>query len=145
MSDIVISLNNNIIPSPTKYAKNYHGFSDSNNETIRYLFELVINGEVITKKQFRNLEEVKYSHLIKLNHKILLSNIDSYKASVCIYPSNDKEIYEIEGEINKNESSSTQRSNNMYIEFTKNDMGYAMCSCFYTGFDNNKIFVSPPN
>ena len=145
MSDIVVTLNNKTQPIPIKYAKSTHGFSDPNNETSKYLFELVINGQTIGKKYFRNLEETKYSHLIKLNHKILLGDINSYKASVSIYPSDFPLTYELEGLINKEESSSTQRSDNIYIEFTKNDMGYAMCSCFYTGLDHNKIFASPPN
>jgi hypothetical protein len=42
-------------------------------------------------------------------------------------------------------SNSTACSNQLYIEFTKNSSGYAMCSCFYTGLDQNKIFASPPN
>jgi len=145
MSDIVVSLNNKTQPIPIKYAKSYHGFSDSNNDTSRYLFELVINGQVIGKKYFRNLEENKYSHLIKLGHKIMLSEIKSYKASVSIYPSETPLTHELEGEINQNESSSTQRNDNLYIEFTKNGMGFTMCSCFYTGLDQNKIFASPPN
>ena len=121
-----------------------------------YLFELVINGQIIGKKYFRNIEETKYSHIIKLNHKIKLSDINSYKASVSIYTNNidytnfsgdssNSLSFELEGLINQEESCSTQRSTNLYIEFTKNDMGYALCSCFYTGLDHNKIFASPPN
>ena len=145
MSDIVITLNTKTQPIPIKYAKTTHGFSDPNNETSRYLFELVINGQTIGKKYFRNLEEAKYSHLIKLNNKIQLGEINSYRASVSIYPADLPMIYELEGQINKEQSSSTQRSDNLYIEFTRNDMGFAMCSCFYTGLDHNKIFASPPN
>ncbi len=80
-----------------------------------------------------------------MNHKIQLAEINSYKASVSIYPADLPMTYELEGQINKDQSSSTQRSDNIYIEFTKNDMGFAICSCFYTGLDNNKIFASPPN
>ena len=145
MSDIILTLNNKTDSIPIKYTRNCYGFSDPNNETSRYLFELIINGQTIGKKYFRNLEEIKYSHLIKLNHRILLSSIQSYKASVSIYPSELLMSYELEGMINQNESSSNQRSDNLYIEFTKNDMGYAICSCFYTGLDHNKIFASPPN
>lgn len=145
MSDTVVTLNNKSQPIPIRYAKKTYGFSDPNNETSRYLFELIINGQSLGKKYFRNLEESKYSHLIRLNHRIQLAEINSYKASVSIYPSDLPMTYELEGQINKEQSSSTQRSDNLYIEFTKNDMGFAMCSCFYTGLDNNKIFASPPN
>ena len=95
-------------------------------------------------KYFRSLEDNKYSHLIKLNHMIKLKDIKSYTATLTIIPSDLQHNFELEGIINKNESSSTQRSMNMYIEFTQNDMGNAMCSCFYTGLDHNKIFASPP-
>lgn len=145
MSDTIVTLNTKTQPIPIRYAKTQHGFSDPNNETARYLFELIINGEVIGKKYFRNLEENKYSHMIRLPHKIKLCDIRSYKASVSIHPSEIPLTYELEGQINQMESSSTQRSDTIYIEFTKNDMGYAICSCFYTGLDQNKIFASPPN
>ena len=145
MSDIVVTLNTKTQPIPIRYAKKTHGFSDPNNETSRYLFELIINGQSIGKKYFRNLEEIKYSHLIRLKHQIQLVEINSYKVAVSIYPAELPMTYELEGHISRDESSSTQRSDNLYIEFTKNDMGYAMCSCFYTGLDNNKIFASPPN
>jgi hypothetical protein len=75
---------------------------------------------------------------------IKLNDIKSYIATLTIIPSDLQHNFELEGVINKNESSSTQRSMNMYIEFTQNDMGNAMCSCFYTGLDHNKIFASPP-
>jgi hypothetical protein len=140
----VVSLNNTSQPKPIKYAKNKHGFGGNDADNNQYLFELVINGENIGKKYFHNLESTKYSHLIKITHKILLNDIDTYKASITVNPNDSPMTYEMEGIINKNESSSTQRSTNMYIEFTKNDNGYCMCSCFYTGLDGNKIFASPP-
>ena len=145
MSDTVVTLNNKTMPIPISYAKSNHGFSDSHNDTSRYLFELIINGQSIGKKYFSNIEETKYSHMITIKHKIKLSDIISYKASVSIYPSESIFSYELEGEIDQNHSSSTQRTDTLYIEFTQNDNGYALCSCFYTGLDMNKIFASPPN
>jgi len=133
------------LPININYKRNSYGFSDPSNENNRYLFELIINGQIIGRKYFGNLEDIKYSHLIKLNHKIKLTSIENYKVSVTIIPSDNNILYELEGNINQYESSSTQRSNSLYIEFTKNDIGYAMCSCFYTGLDYNKIFASPPN
>lgn len=145
MSDTVICLNNRTKPICIPYAKSTHGFSDNFNDSNRYLFELVINGVIIGKKYFSNLEETKYSHLIKISHQIKLTDIQSYKASVSIYPSEDNISYELEGKINQEQSCSTQRNENIYVEFTKNDSGYALCSCFYTGLDHNKILATPPN
>ena len=158
MSDTIITLNNKTNPMNIKYVKSPHGFSDSHFNSTKYLFELIIKGETndnttvnLAEKQsfsgtkyFRSLEDNKYSHLIKLNHMIKLKDIKSYTATLTIIPSDLQHNFELEGIINKNESSSTQRSMNMYIEFTQNDMGNAMCSCFYTGLDHNKIFASPP-
>ena len=145
MSDIVISLNNKSQPIPIKSSKNCYGFADFNNNMPLYLFELTINGENIGRKYFKNLEEMKYSHLIKLDHKIILENIEKYKLLVSVYQSDIDYVYELEGKINKYYSSSIARNNDLYIEFTKNSLGYALCSCFYTGLDQNKIFASPPN
>jgi hypothetical protein len=145
MSDSVISLNNKSQPILIKKSKKCYDFSKFDDNTPRYFFELTINGENIGKKYFRNLEEIKYSHLIKLDHKIILENIDKYKLLVRIYKSGINYLYELEGKINQCHSSSTARSNELYIEFAKNSLGYALCSCFYTGLDKNKLFVSPPN
>ena len=97
MSDTINSLNNKSLPVKINYSKNYYGYSDSNNNTNKYLFELIIYindsdnilvspkninvnksefyrdnksiDDKIKTKYFRNVEELKYSHLIKLNHK----------------------------------------------------------------------------
>ena len=143
MSDTIVNLNNMTQPVSIKYSKNYHGFSDSNTNMQKYLFELIIKGD-FGLRYFKNIEHAKYSHLIKLNDKIKLNEIYSYTASISILPSDNPQNFELDGKINQDESSSTQRSENMYIEFTQNDMGNTMCCCFYTGADNNKIFASPP-
>ena len=145
MSDIVVTLNNKTQPIPINYARNNYGYSDFNNNTNKYLFQLFIYGKNIGKKYFRNLEDNKYSHLIDLYHKINLADIEFYKVSVSTFPSELPTIYNLNGKINQNESSSTQRNDNLYIEFTQNDNGFTICSCFYIGMDHNKIFVSPPN
>jgi len=145
MSDIILNLNNISRAISIQYSKNYHGFSNPDNDTKKYLFELIINGQIIGKKYFRNLEEIRYSHLIKLEHKIKFSSIQNYKTSISIYPNEYPQIFELEGIINQNETTSTHKTENIYIEFTQNNNGYALCSCFYVGLDNNKIFASPPN
>jgi hypothetical protein len=143
--DNIICLNNKTQPIKILYEKNYHGFSDSNNDILQYLFELIIQTKFGDIKYFRNLEDNKYSNLIKLEHKIKLNDIKSYKASLSLIPSKNSDICELEGDINQNESSSTNNKNNLYIEFTKNNSGYTLCSCFYTGMDQYQIFASPPN
>jgi hypothetical protein len=145
MTDIIISLNNKSEPIPIKYVKNNYGFSDPNINPNKYLFELIIYGENIGMKYFRNLEDNKYSDIILSEHKIKLSNINTYKLSVSIYPTDNLLYYELEGEINKEETYTCKLQNNLYIEFSQNKEGYVLCSCFYKGTDANKIFATPPN
>ena len=144
MSESIVSLNNNIYLIPKKYKNNIYGFSDFNNLS-QYIFSLSINGNKIKNINFKNIEDTKYSHLIKIDDQIKLDDIESYKVSVKILANNITSYYELEGNIIHNQSSSTQNNNNLYIEFTQNENGYAICSCFYTGLDYNKLFVSPPN
>jgi hypothetical protein len=145
MTDNIISLNNKSLPVSIKYSKSNHGYSNFDNNNIKYLFELVINGNIIGSKYFRNLEDTKYSHLITLNHIIKLNDIKTYKASIKLFPSNTNIPDSISGVINHDQTFSNQKGDNIYIEFTRNDSGYALCTCFYTGLDHNKIFASPPN
>jgi hypothetical protein len=135
----------NTSPKNINYTKNVHGFGGDSSCNTKYLFELVIDGKNIGKKYFRNLEDNKYSHLIRVINQIRLEDVESYKVSVSVYPSDRNIYYNLEGRINQMESSSIGRCENIYIEFTKNDNGYALCSCFYTGYDHSKIFASPPN
>ena len=144
MSDTVVTINNMSKPLNIRYAKNYNGFSDSNFGSNKYMFELIIRGKNIGVQYFKNIENTKYSHLIKLKDMVKLSDIESYIATLSIYPSDNMVNFELEGKINQSESNSTQRSQHMYIEFTQNDNGNALCSCFYVGADNMKIFASPP-
>lgn len=144
MSDSIISLNNKIYLIPKKYNNNFYGFSDFKNIS-QYIFSLIINGNKINNINFKNIEDTKYSHLIKIEDQIKLHDIETYKVSVKILANNITSDFELEGNIIHNQSNSTQRDNNLYIEFTQNENGYTICSCFYTGLDYNKLFVSPPN
>lgn len=145
MSDTVTNLNNLLYSIPIKYKNNNHGFSDFNNNMSQYIFSLTINGRKINNINFKNIEDTKYSHLIKVDDRIKLNDIEFYNVSVNILSNNNSYEFELEGSIIHNHSYSSQRTNNLYIEFTQNDNGYAICTCFYTGFDYNKLFVSPPN
>ena len=64
MSDIIL---NNTKPITIKYSKSLYGFSDSNSNSNKYLFELIIKGVNIGTMYFKNIEDIKYSHLIKLH------------------------------------------------------------------------------
>jgi hypothetical protein len=110
----------------------------------QYIFLLTINSNNLNLI-FKNIEFNKYSHLIKLNNNIKLKDIISYKIQISIISNNIINDFELEGDIDHNSNYSTHKNDNIFIEFTQNDNGYALCSCFYTGLDYNRLFVSPPN
>jgi hypothetical protein len=136
-------MNNKIITLDIPIKRNnYYHFSDFNNST-QYIFLLNIYGK--KNISFKKIEDNKYSHIITLDDKIKLNNIESYKLSVYVSNNNIDTKFELEGDINHEQTSSTERNNNLYIEFSQNENGDALCTCFYTGLDYNKLFVSPPN
>ena len=120
---------------PIKY-----NFSDFNNIT-QYIFLLTINDNL----KFKNIENNKYSHLIKLDNNIKLKDLKNYNINISVVTNNTVSEFQLEGDIEHNGKCSTHKNKNIYIEFTQNDNGYALCSCFYIGLDYNKLFVSPPN
>ena len=125
---------------PIKY-----NFSDYNIIN-QYIFSLVINGNNIPENlTFKNIEQNKYSHLIKLGNNIKLKDIKNYKVKISVISNNIINEYELEDDIEHNRKCSIHKNNNIFIEFTQNDNGITLCSCFYIGLDYNRLFVSPPN
>ena len=51
----------------------------------------------------------------------------------------------MKGSINHDLSNFTQKDENFYIEFSKNNKGNTICSCYFIGIDFNSMFISPPN
>ena len=49
------------------------------------------------------------------------------------------------GEICHDSSTFTQKDENFYIEFSQNNNGNAICTCYFIGVDFNTMFISPPN
>ena len=132
-------------PIPIKYSKSWHSYSDPNSQIQKFLFELIIVLKSDEKKIFRNLENTKHSNLIFLKHKIDFSNIKEFKVCVSKVPYMDMNTYEMEGNLNHNNTSYMQKDNNLFIEFSQNSMGFTVCNCSFLGMDLNKICVSPPN
>ena len=132
-------------PIPIKYSKSWHSYSDPNSQIQKFLFELIIVLKSDEKKIFRNLENTKHSNLIFLKHKIDFSNIKEFKLCVSKVPYLDMNTYEMEGNLNHNNTSYMQKDSNLFIEFSQNSMGFTVCNCSFLGMDLNKICVSPPN
>ena len=128
----------NINAIPIGY--NRLGFSDNNDSQIQYLFEFIISGKNIGKKYIKKLENTKYCHLLKISHQIKLEDIETFKVSISILPDSYIKYYEVEGSVNN-----YLHNSNIYIEFTNNSNGIALCTCHYIGNESNKVFMSPPN
>lgn len=131
-------------PIPISYTKSYHGFSEPPNSNNKYLFclELELNDKSI--RNFNKVENKKYSYIIELDDEIKYQNINSFNIFVSEIPFNGNS-YSMNGKIDHNMSTFTQKDENFYIEFSRNNNKDTICTCYFTGVDFDSIFVSPPN
>lgn len=131
-------------PIPISYTKSYHGFSEPPNSNNKYLFclELELNDKSI--RNFNKVEDKKYSYIIELDDEIKYQNINSFNIFVSEIPFNGNS-YSMNGKIDHNMSTFTQKDENFYIEFSRNNNKDTICTCYFTGVDFDSIFVSPPN
>jgi len=134
---------NGSTPIPIKYTKSYHSFSDPSSPNNKYLFCL----ELGLKKSFKNINKIeskKYSYIVDIDDNILYSDINYFNIFVAELPFNGQN-YQMKGKIDHTLSTFSQKDENFYIEFSQNNNGSAICTCYFTGVDFNTIFVSPPN
>lgn len=129
-------------PIPIKNLR--YSFYDPVGPQNKYLFslELVINDG--SKKKFNKLENNKYSHIIDINDMIDYKTINSFSINVMEIPFTSQ-IYSMNGHIEHSLTNFTQKNNNFYIEFSQNNFGNVICTCYFIGIDFNTIFISPPN
>ena len=131
-------------PIPIKYTKSYHGFNDPFSPKKNYLFCLELGMKSIPVKQFTKVEENKYSYLIDIDDNINYKDMNKFNIFASELPFNGQS-YSMKGEINHGLSNFTQKDENFYIEFSQNNSGNAICTCYFIGVDFNTMFVSPPN
>jgi len=131
------------IPIPIKYSKSCHSFSNPNNQTQNYLFELIIDLNNKDKKIFIGLESDKHCKLINTKDQIKFDEIKTFRIIVKRIP--EEMNYQMEGKITSDQSFYTQNNENLFIEFSQNSSGYTICNCSFVGYDFFKICASPPN
>lgn len=131
-------------PIPIKYTKSYHGFNDPSKPCNKYLFCLELGLKNVTIKNFTKMEDNKYSYLIDIEDNIDYNEMTNFNIFVSELPFNGQS-YSMKGEINHTLSTFTQKDDNFYIEFSQNNTGSTICTCYFTGVDFNTMFVSPPN
>jgi len=124
-----------LIKSPT-HSANYS--LSNNNFDNKYFFKLNINNN---QTLFSNVENNKYSKLINSQHKIKYEDIKTFEIEVVLTDS----LFKLKGTIDHNSTSYVENSNNLYIEFSQDYLGYVNCICYFHTSDLNLISISPPN
>lgn len=131
-------------PIPINYTKSCYSFSDSIGPKKKYLFSLELTLKNKNIKKFNKLENNKYSYIIDVEDDILFNSIDNFRVNVIEIPFNSQS-YNMYGIISHDLSNFTQKDDSFYIEFSQNNNGNAICTCYFIGVDFNTMFVSPPN
>lgn len=131
-------------PIPINYTKSCYSFSDSIGPKKKYLFSLELTLKNKNIKKFNKLENNKYSYIIDIEDDILFNSIDNFRVNVIEIPFNSQS-YNMYGIISHDLSNFTQKDDSFYIEFSQNNNGNAICTCYFIGVDFNTMFVSPPN
>ena len=129
---------------PKKVTKSKFSFNEPPSDASHYYFELEIeiNGE---KKTFKKIEDKKYTLFFDVDQNIRYNDINDFKVTIAKFPNSDFIPTVLKGKIQQELNSYSLKENNIYIEFTQNDMGFTMCNCYYAGIDFTQMFISPPN
>ena len=83
--------------------------------------------------------------MIDIEDNIDYSNISHYKIEITKLPFEESKYFYIDEDFNNQVNSYSKRSEDIYIEFTKNTNDKTICRCYFIGVDFNSIFISPPN
>jgi len=141
-------MNNNLEdtkPISIKYEKSVYSFNDPSSNNCSYLFNLKITLKDGSHKDFIKIEKKKYSDLIEIEDNVNYEEITNYSVEISKIPFDEKKIFKIEEKFNSMTNSYNKRTEDIYIEFTKNSNNKVLCRCYFIGVDFNSIFISPPN
>lgn len=128
-----------------KYVPSKFSFNNPPNDNTTYFYELILTFDDNSEKTFKKFETKKYAELIVLGDKINYSTIKSFYITISKIPAFGMPEKTLCCNIDKSFSSFTKKDNDIFIEFSKNDNDYTMCTCYYIGVDFSNYFISPPN
>ncbi len=131
-------------PIPINYTKSCYSFSDPSTPNKKYLFSLELSLKKGGLRKFNKLESSKYSYIVDIDDEVLYDDISNFNINVTELPFTNNS-YSMKGVICHSSSTFTQKDENFYVEFSQNNNGNAICTCYFIGVDFNTIFVSPPN
>lgn len=139
MSEIVVTERSKPIEIPINRYSYALPFSNSD----KYLFELTLK---YGKKQkiIRKIEEAKTAEILSSKDKISFKKLTDFKVKVYVIPNDNFSDLELYGEIDSELSSFTKTNKRIYIEFIRNPIGYALCTCTVVINDNFGYSISPP-
>jgi hypothetical protein len=132
-------------PLPIKYTRSCYSFSDPGNPSNSFLFELVLNFNDGFSTTINKLEKSSRCEcIIDIDDKIFYEDINNFSVYVAKIPFSNENIFNMEGKIDHDLSSYTQKDDSFYIEFSKNDSGFTNCNCYFIGHDYQSLSISPP-
>ena len=115
-------------PIPINYTKSSHGFSDPPNSCNKYFFlELGMKDKTI---EISTIEDNKYSYIIDIEDDINYKDIINFNIFVSELPFNGNN-YSMYGIIDQELSTFTPKDENFYVEFSQNNNGTALCTCYF--------------
>jgi hypothetical protein len=129
---------------PKKYTKSKFSFNEPPSDSSHYFFELDIDVNGI-KKKFKKIEDKKYTNFIDIKDNIKYNELGLFEVKISKFPNTDFSPKILKDKIEQNNNSYSIKKNDIYIEFTKNDLGNTICNCYYAGIDFTQMFISPPN
>tara|TARA_Y100000589_G_C26706899_1_gene448066 strand:+ start:120 stop:548 length:429 start_codon:yes stop_codon:yes gene_type:complete len=131
-------------PIPINYTKSCYSFSDPSGPKKNYLFSLDLTLKNGSLRRFNKLESSKYSYIVDIDDEVNYTDITRFNVNVTELPTTEN-TYSMNGLICHDSSTFTQKDENFYIEFSQNNNGNAICTCYFIGVDFNTMFISPPN
>lgn len=125
---------------------NICGSSDNfNPKKTEYIYKIELIFNDLTKKEIVKISDSKYVKLFSFDKDINFETIKSFY--IIVENINECINYSLSSNFNfkKNINFNTYKNTNLYLEFRKNYENKTACNCYITAFDNNRIFVTPPN
>lgn len=128
------------IPIPIPNKSPQCSLSQENFDNL-YFFKLQIICNDNDSSYFYYSDTKKHANLIKSFNKIKYDDIVSYEISIDCFDNN----YYLSDEIEHNSSYYVGKNENLFIEFSQDDLGYAICNCYFINKDLDNMCISLPN
>ncbi len=129
------------IPIPINSPKSPQCSLSQENFDNMYFFKLQIICNDNESSYFYYSDNKKHANLIKSLNKIKYDDIVSYEISIDCFDSN----YYLSDTIEHNSSYYVGKNDNLFIEFSQDDLGYAICNCYFINKDLDNMCISLPN